>query len=269
MKSILKKWAEHFPVLVHLYRLVREELRFINKKVTKTPFGFMLAGDKTTENGTFEPEETIVISEVLKDADTFIDIGANIGFFTCLARSKGKKVIAFEPHPSNVKALFRNLKANQWDDVEVWPIGLSNVAGSMTLWGGGTGASFVEGWAGVSKAWYQTVAVNTVDNILNERLSGVKTLVKVDVEGAEYDLLKGAGSLINMYPRPTWIIEIVLDTHRSEPNPNFAKTFDLFWDNGYEVRAIGKGDTPITKEQVLSWQQKGKCDIDCYNWIFS
>ena len=36
----------------------QQEIEIINKKVTKTPNGFLLAGDKTTENGTFEIEET-------------------------------------------------------------------------------------------------------------------------------------------------------------------------------------------------------------------
>lgn len=151
---------------------MRDEIRFYKKNPVLTPFGFRLSGDKSMEIGSFEPEESEMIMDRLVDTDVFVDVGANVGFYSCLARSRGKRVISVEPHSMNIRALFRNIELNSWKDIEVWPIGLADSPGSMTLWGGGTGASLVMGWAGISTSWKQTIAVNTIDNILGNRFRG-------------------------------------------------------------------------------------------------
>ena len=62
--------------------------------------------------GTFETEEVELIkSNILKSA-VFVDVGANIGFYTCIARSLRKYVIAIEPQPQNLYCLYANLNNN-------------------------------------------------------------------------------------------------------------------------------------------------------------
>jgi len=95
------------------------------------------------EAGTFEPEETKIVNEFLSKTDVFVDVGANAGFHSCLARSRDKHVLAVEPCPGNLRSLFRNLEANSWLDVEVWPIALAQTPGCLTLWGCNTGASLL------------------------------------------------------------------------------------------------------------------------------
>jgi FkbM family methyltransferase len=221
------------------------------------------------EAGTFEPEETRLILGNLAERDVLIDVGANVGYYACLALNAGKSVVAFEPFPQNLQVLFRNLGENGWADAEVWPIGLGEKPGLAPIYGAHTGASLVPGWAGVSESWKQMIAVNTMDNVLAHRFAGKGMVIKIDVEGAEFEVLKGARQVLRRQPRPVWIVEITLDIHRTEPNPSFRNTFDLFWQNGYEARTIGGSNRIITKADVDRWLRIGQCDIGSYNWSFS
>jgi FkbM family methyltransferase len=81
------------------------------------------------QEGTFEQEETTLILNCLKEAKVFVDVGANIGFYSCLGRSINKHVIAVEPLTRNPDHLYSNLLNNDWNDVEVLPMGLSEQPG--------------------------------------------------------------------------------------------------------------------------------------------
>jgi hypothetical protein len=76
--------------------------------------------------GTFERVETETISRLLNDADVFVDVGANIGYYSLLALQRGKRVVAFEPQGHNLRAFYASLEANGWQDpVEVFPVALA------------------------------------------------------------------------------------------------------------------------------------------------
>ena len=60
-----------------------------------TPYGFSLIGSSSMhhaamQRGDFEPEETALFSQIFDEVDVFVDVGANVGFYTCLARVRGK-----------------------------------------------------------------------------------------------------------------------------------------------------------------------------------
>lgn len=118
-------------------------------------------------NGTFETEEVELIQKNLSATDVFVDVGANIGLYTCIARSFEKYVVAIEPQPQNLECLYANLSNNNWQNTEVFPVGLSNSPGLLTLYGAsGPSASLVRGWAGYSERFKKVIPVNTMDNLL-------------------------------------------------------------------------------------------------------
>jgi FkbM family methyltransferase len=220
-------------------------------------------------SGTFENEELAVFLKQLHRASTCIDVGANIGLYTCLASSRQKHVVAIEPLSSNLKLLYKNLICNKFLDVEVFPLGLSGEAGIKRLFGTGTGASFIEGWAGATDKFYNVVPVSTLDVIVNTRFDGVPLLIKVDVEGFERQLLKGAEGTLKLKPKPTWLVEIPLNEHfPGGQNDQFYQTFEVFWQHGYQATVANADQRVVAPEDVGRWANQGFVDFGSHNYCF-
>lgn len=252
MNTILKFIIYRLPILAIFLRRVRG---FINakRKPTKTKFGFFLKGNKLMESGDFEVEETSLITKLICNVDVFINVGANIGYYCCFALQCGKKTIAFEPLLENLKYLYENIELNGWEDgIEIYPVALSEKIGIAKMYGMGTGASLIGGWAGNSEKYYHNVPMNSFDNVISNRFINEKMLILIDVEGAEYVVLKGAMNLINREQKPIWFIEISIAEHQPigrKINPDLLDTFSLFWDAGYKsvmaesrLREVNYGD---------------------------
>lgn len=225
----------HAAPVGRVYGLIRESWR---DKSLKTSYGFTLAGDPTTLSAEWEIEERRAFLDSLKDHDLVVDIGANVGFYSCLAATHGKPVIAIEPAPRYLRYLMRNLWDNGLLEVEVFPLGLDARSGLRMLYGYGGIASFVTGW-GQSKHG-EIVPVTTLDTILAGRFDGQKILIKADVEGFELNVLRGAANTLARNPRPTWLME-VLSTDQMIPggrNLQFDDTFKIFRENQYQSRVL-------------------------------
>lgn len=241
-----------------------------------TPFGFSLTAGlhpayAMMKAGSFEPDETRLFVALLDKADVFVDIGANLGYYCCFALQRGKQVLAFEPQPQNLECLFANLRTNGWEKgFEVFPIALSSAPGLLQLFGAsGPSASLVQDWAGYSPKFRQTVPVNTLDNILGGRFAGRRLIVKIDVEGAEYPVLLGAIGALGASPRPIWLVEICLDEyHPGGINPDFQRTFELFWDAGYDCYCADADATPVRPADVHRWVEARSNGLGVFNYFF-
>jgi FkbM family methyltransferase len=249
----------------------------ISKKTIQldTPFGFKMITRNYIANrrmmaGTFETEEVELIKKYLLKSDVFIDVGANIGLYTCIACTLGKHVVAIEPQPQNLECLYANINNNNWINIEVFPLGLSNKPELLTLYGAsGPSASLVSGWAGYSNRFKRIIPVNTLDTLLGNRFSGKSIFIKIDVEGAEYNVLLGALKTLRMSPQPTWFIEVCLsEFHPNGINPNYEATFDLFWQNGYEARTANKEFVLVTPEDIKNWTKNKISVINNFNYVF-
>jgi len=238
--------------IVQLYKKIKEEIKFKKRQYRNIPAGFLFYGNALMEQGNFEITETNLFSELFKEADIFIDIGANIGYFTCLACSSGLKVFAFEPSLKNLPYLYENIRQNQWQkQVEVFPIGLSDKPDLLEIYGEGTGASLISGWAGASTASFQIIPVNSLNSVVGGRLGLNRVVVKIDIEGAEYQALCGADKILDLNPKPIWLVEITFEEHRhGSRNPKFKETFELFWSRGYKAYSVGKPALEVSKEMV-------------------
>ena len=94
IKSYLYEKRPEFAVASEFYGAYRD---FRKAGFKKTPHGFVMAGHEAMQNGSYEAEETRNLIACLKDAEVFIDIGANVGYYTCIARSMNMKVLAVGP----------------------------------------------------------------------------------------------------------------------------------------------------------------------------
>lgn len=269
MLEKIRAAAKRSSFLVFTYTTLRHLWKFNIQRPRETPLGFKLMGPTAMVSGNFELEETALIQECLKGADIFVDVGANVGLYTCLARKQGIRTVAFEPLRQNLDYLYTNLEANGWRDVEVYPIGLSEVPGLTVLYGTGTGASLISGWASSSPLLRRTIPVSTLDVMLADRFPEQRLFIKVDVEGAEYGVVRGAQKLLDRQPAAIWLVEIILADWHPGVNPHFLETFEIFWSHGYESRTADAQRAIITPEIIKSWIAKGRGDIGNGYYLFT
>jgi len=269
MKAALRNFVDsQLPTVSRLYRQMRDEKRVAQPLVT--PFGFQLAGNTSMASGTFERDEINLFRKILALSSVCVDVGANVGLYTCLAAAASKQVIAIEPAPSNLALLYRNLKSNGFDGVEVFPVGLASKVGLTALYGGGTGASLVPGWAHTPENWNITVPVTTLDNLLGTRFQPSQLVIKIDVEGFECEVLKGAEMTLTMTPSPMWLVEVCFDQHHPQGiNRDFLNTFDMFYSHGYEARSADQDLRDTSREDVLRWVANRRVDFGSHNYLFT
>jgi FkbM family methyltransferase len=142
-----------------------------------------------------EPAKTQVLLSVLRPGQTVYDVGANVGYFTLLASRQvglGGRVVAFEPFARNIAYLHRHVELNGAANVTIVPAACADTTGIARF---APGTDCAEGRlieapvAGA--AAIQFVPTVTIDDVVAQ--SGlVPDLLKVDVEGAEERVLKGA-----------------------------------------------------------------------------
>src|SRR5262249_7183803 len=161
-----KPLVERFPRMALAYRTFRDSRRLFEEP-KQTPMGFKLIGNPSMEAGTFEATEVNIVDLILNHSEVFLNVGAKMGYYCCVRLRKQKYTVAFEPSGDNLQYLYRNLKANNWQDgIEVFPMALSNRLGLLELFGRGTAASLVKGWAGTPEKDRRLVPVSTLDTIV-------------------------------------------------------------------------------------------------------
>jgi FkbM family methyltransferase len=146
--------------------------------------------------GCFEREETRLVLHYLQSGMTFVDVGANAGYFTFLAASRvgnAGRVLAIEPDPVLFVKLDGAVRANGLTRVTPLNVGLGRRADELSLFipppsHGNRAPTMtpVAGWEEVR------VPVRTLDRILEEQRVGVVDILKIDVEGFEAEVLAGA-----------------------------------------------------------------------------
>jgi len=133
IKSVIEK---NFPHVAQFYRNFRD-LSDRNSPAIKTPWGFTHAGNPQMAAGTFEPQETLLVRELLREVDIFVNIGANVGYYCCHALSLGKPVIAVEPIVRNLHYLIRNITENGWaGQADIFPVALGEKTDVLRMYGG-------------------------------------------------------------------------------------------------------------------------------------
>ncbi len=256
----------HAPLLGRAYRSLLD--LSVNRKARPTSYGFELAGSVWAARENYEREQVEVFLRLLDSHDVVLDIGANIGFYSCLAASRNKHVISFEPLPKNFSYLCKNLWNNNLSsNAEVFPLGLAKQSGLTPIYGSGTIASLTPGWGQAQESRFILVPVAALDFLVG-RFCGKKLLIKMDVEGFELDVLAGATATLDLAPKPTWLVEILL-RHEVIPggiNKRFLETFGLFWKHGYQSRTLDDRCARIEQEHVLRWIEQGSAD--CENFMF-
>ena len=185
----------------------------------RLPFGalWLLRRDNVGEpllKKTFESAELAFVERFLKPGMTVLDLGAHHGLYTLLASkrvgSRGK-VIAFEPSPRERRALLLHLILNRCGNVKVEGLAVGNEDTEADLFvveGTQTGCNSLKPPDVLSGTFPKRVRVVRIDDWLDKRKFGQIDFVKLDVEGAELEALKGASRLLERVPRPVILAEV-------------------------------------------------------------
>jgi FkbM family methyltransferase len=166
--------------------------------------------------GTYEPQETLILRQLIDPGQTFVDVGANWGYFTLLAAhcvGPTGRVISLEPDPRLFPQLQTNIKLNRLDNVTPLQIAAAACEGSMTMAGfDETGENF-----GVSRLVAATdpvegrsFAVRTapLDILLDECNATIVDMLKMDIEGAEALAVRGLEASIKKHRVRRLLIEL-------------------------------------------------------------
>ena len=190
-----------------LYKAVkffRPRSKLLKFKVPKYDYEFYCRINKDDFIVMTRHEDVIIKYFTPKEGDIVIDIGAHIGLYTIIASKRvgaNGKVVAIEANPSNFELLNRNIKVNQLTNI----ISLNNAVYSketklkLYLPGeelGHTTYNTVMSDRAKNEDKFVEVSANTLDYLLQLKEITDVNWVKIDVEGAEFEVLKGAHNLL-------------------------------------------------------------------------
>ena len=172
-----------------------------------------------TRNGSFEPE-TFAFLETLKPKGTFSDIGAYTGLYGIWAAKRGYKVQMFEPNPP----VYERMLYNMFDNNVIgncYNVALSDTDTHLSFYTNPKTPLSSAGSLIADRKKTQQYDVSVYP--YNYFATGNESVIKIDVEGGELNVLKGMDSTL-MFEKPVLIIE-VLDREKENEVVAFLKPY--------------------------------------------
>jgi FkbM family methyltransferase len=250
LNNMARSLVYSVPPLARLFRRLRD--RKWTRYPAKTEEGFSIYAPQSMLRR--DHDERALFAAEAKLSDVCVDVGAHVGYFTCIACAVRTPTLAIEPFADNLDVLYRNLALNNFSSVEVFPMGLGARPGVAPIYGYSDVASLLPAWSSSARTQTGVVAVSTLDILLEGRFPNQKLLIKIDVEGLEREVLAGGAQTLKRDPKPVWIVEILYrNLMTGVINKNFADTFNLFWQGSYDSFWIEGGLRPISPTDVAGW----------------
>ena len=194
-----------------IYKLIIKIVRIVNPdKMIKIKSGYLKnklwsisIPDSRYVMGTYEPKLADIIVRELRSGKQFVDIGANSGYFTMLAATiSSKQVIAIEPIPGNLKILSNHLRINNINNVKLCEQALSLTTGDVqfSLTKNLAANTYKEESPLYKKSENKLiVSTSSLSDFSRDFSLDSNSFLKIDVEGAEFDVLKGGEDFIKRY----------------------------------------------------------------------
>lgn len=185
----------------------------------------------------------------------FIDVGANLGLLTIIAAKKvgaSGHVYAFEPSERERGYLQRNLALNQLNNVTILPYAVGDAPGVARLAvsqdGGSNSLKQNANPEQQIQSW-QEVEIVTLDHIAAQHNLRKVALIKIDVEGGDINVLKGASQLLST-PKPPIIMAEFCDATAAGFGSSGRLLFDQFVQLGYQLHEMPtKHNQPLQPAQ--------------------
>ena len=179
------------------------------------------------------------LRRILRSGDRCWDIGANIGFFTCLFAQRvgaGGRVVAFEPVPLTASRLAENVRLNDFPNVTIVQKALGDAPGRLPIYR--RDEDYAEGTASLrvdaasAGLVSDMVEIETIDRLADKLPR--PDFIKIDVEGYQWQVLQGAGRFFSGH-RPMVMAEM------DDPDKDLMRrTEEFFRTRGYEIYEFRK-----------------------------
>jgi FkbM family methyltransferase len=244
------------PVLVR--RLLEPALRGAPRSfVVTTVDGFSIGGSTADMIqrylyvfGVWEPDLTAWMRSRLSPGRTLIDVGANIGYFTLLgSRLVGPTgaVVAVEALPATYAQLQANLDRNAATNVRALNVAATATPGTVTLFGG-------EAHNSGTTSTVETAGLTRLDEIEGAPLADLLTpdeiatarVVKIDVEGAEHDVLRGLEPALDAMPADVELVVEVSPDDQVAAGARPEAPIELLADHGFHPYRINNNYAPVS-----------------------
>jgi FkbM family methyltransferase len=165
--------------------------------------------------GQYGPQETAVVKAILSAGMTFVDVGANWGYFTLLGANAvggSGRVVSLEPHPVLFDVLQENVKRNSLAQVMTLKLAASNETGTVDLIGydeasQNRGTSRLVSNRNGCLPIFQARAI-TLDDLFAKLCLETIDLLKMDIEGAEGFALQGLVKSLSQHRIHRLIVEL-------------------------------------------------------------
>lgn len=197
--------------------------------------------------GCYEQDKQLLFTKTITKESVVYDIGANVGFYTLLAShiigEKGK-TIAFEPFHRNLCYLKKHLQLNKCNNVAVIEAAV-NEQGGVAFFEEGTSSSTGR----ISEKGSIKIETVKIDTLVSQGKIPPPDFIKIDVEGSELLVLRGAKSMLTHY-YPT----IFLATHGTNVHKECC---DFLESIGYKLQSINKKDIKETDEILAVKRDNG------------
>ena len=156
----------------------------------------------------YEPE-LAHLGELVRPGATFVDAGASVGLYTVVAASlvgPSGSVLAFEPAKESYAVLCKNVELNGFRNVVTFQKALADGTGTAKLYHFSGAPNYSLGEPPTPAA-SEAVETTTLDEVMRHRQVGELACIKLDVEGAESLVLRGAAETLQRF-RPAVILEV-------------------------------------------------------------
>ena len=205
---LLRPWPLRQITNWTIRQLLPKQIQFGEAIVVLNPNDPVVSG--ALYFGVYEKAETHFFESACRSGMTFLDVGANIGYYTALAaRAVGPngKVVALEPDPESYSYLEKTIDANSVGNVKSFRIAASNAPANLPLFISKDNRGDNRLYASADKRPQIEVEARPVDELLTENNISTVDLIKIDVQGYEPKVIAGLSETIARSPNLTILTE--------------------------------------------------------------
>jgi len=185
---------------------------------------------------------TDYFKEICKENTVFVDIGGNIGYYAILEStlSPEGKVFAIEPVPQNYSLLKKNIELNNCHNVQIFNYSIGDMKGNseMYIYDKCNWCSFVKD-PNATVVSTINVPMVTLDDFIKSYVdvspNFIPNFIRMDVEGYEYNILKGASNTLNSIS--PMIICIEFHPHLMSEE-NTMECIEILKRSGFKIKSI-------------------------------